>query len=61
MGLQMGGIDHDALRLWSFARQGREDTVKDTEPAPSDEAIIEGLVRPIVLGRIFPLQAVLIT
>jgi hypothetical protein len=34
------------------------DAVKDTEPAPADEAIVERLVRAIASRRIFPLRAV---
>jgi len=54
----MGSVNHDALRLWPFAREPGEDAVEDTEPAPADEAIVERLLRPVALRRVLPLQAV---
>ena len=58
MRLQMRRVDHDALRLRAFAREGREDSIEDAQLAPADEAVVERLVRPIGLGRILPLQTV---
>src|SRR5690606_5510886 len=37
----------------------REDAVEHAEPAPANEAVIEGLVRPVILWRILPLQTML--
>ena len=52
MGLEMRGIDHDALGLWPFAGESGEDAVEDAEPAPLDEAVLERLVRPIARRQI---------
>ncbi len=59
MRLQMRRVDHDALGLGAFADERREDAVEDPEPAPADEPVVESLVRPIVFGRILPLQTML--
>lgn len=40
----MGGVDHDMPGLRTLSDQTGEDTVEDAEAAPSDEAIVEGLV-----------------
>ena len=58
MGLEMRRVDHAPLRLRPLSGETGEDAVKDAEPAPADEAVIERFVRAIVLGRVFPLQAV---
>lgn len=58
MGLQMGGIDHDPLGSRPFAGKAGEDAIEHSEPAPGDEAVVERLVRPIVLGRVLLLQTV---
>jgi hypothetical protein len=52
----MGGVDHDAFRLWPFAGEGCENPVKHAEPAPADEPVVKGLVRAIAARRILPLQ-----
>ena len=41
------------------AGKGCEDAVEHPEPASADEAVVERLVRTIILRRILPLQAVL--
>lgn len=59
MGLQGSDVDHDALGFRPFASQPGEDAVEHHHPAPADEAVVQRLVRTVVLGRILPLQAVL--
>ena len=54
----MRRVDHDALGPWPLAGERRENAIKDAEPAPAHEAIVERLVRPVTLGRVLPLQAV---
>jgi hypothetical protein len=58
MRLQMRRVDHDALRSGALAREGGEDAIEDTKPAPADEAVVERLVPPVGLGRILLLQTV---
>lgn len=50
--LQVRGADHNAVRFYTRACQGREDAIEDAETAPADEAIIERLVRPVIPWRI---------
>ena len=50
-------VDHEALGLGPFTGECREDPVEDAEAAPTDEAVVERLVRSIILMRIFLLQA----
>ena len=57
MRLEMGGIDHQKIGLPGPAREGGEDAVEHAEPAPTDEAIVERLVRTIVRWRIAPAHA----
>ena len=52
-------VDHKALGLGPFPGECREDPFEDAEAAPADEAVVERLVRPIILRRIVPLQAML--
>lgn len=54
----MGGVDHDLLGSGPFASQPCEDAVENAQPAPADKAVVECLMRAVVLGRILPLQAV---
>ena len=51
-------VDHNPLGFRPFTSQGCEDAVKYTQPSPSDEPIIEGLVWFIFLWRIFLLKSV---
>ena len=46
------------FRPWSFACKTSEDSVKYPEPAPSDEAVVQGLVATVALRRILPLQTI---
>jgi hypothetical protein len=55
----MGGVDHDPLRLRPLAGETREDAVEHPHAAPADEAVVQRLMRPVALGRVLPLQAVL--
>lgn len=59
MRLEVSGIDHDRVRLPGLARQFGEDPIEQAEAAPEDEPVVDGLVRPIALGRIAPHQLVL--
>ena len=54
----MGRVDHQLVGLAALGRQRGEYPVEYAEPAPPDEAIIDRLVRTIVLGRVAPAQAV---
>ena len=47
------------IRLCTFARQLGEYPVEDPKLAPSDEAVVDSLVRAIVLRRIAPAQTIL--
>src|SRR5947209_2752505 len=50
--------EHQPLRCASLGRQGCEDACEYTEPAPTDEAVVQRLVRAIAGGCILPLQAI---
>lgn len=50
--LQVRGAEHSAVRLSTLACQGREDVIEHAETTPTNEAIIERLVRPVILGSI---------
>lgn len=54
-----GRVDDDPVGLSSLVSQLSEDAVEDPRPAPADEAVVEGLVRAIILGRIAPHQPML--
>jgi hypothetical protein len=58
MHLQVHGIDHNALWLWTFTRQRGEDVVEHAQSAPAHEPVVECLVGPVLLGSVLPLQAV---
>lgn len=53
----MRGIDHQTIRLTGLAGKGLENSVEYTEFAPTNEAIIQRLVRAIFLWRVFPLKS----
>ncbi len=42
MGFKMGGVDHQLIRLTAFRDQLGQNPIEYAEPAPADEAIIEG-------------------
>src|ERR1700710_2928317 len=54
----MRGVDHQLVGLSTLGSQRGEDTVEDAQAAPSNEAVIDRLVRPIVCRRIAPAKAV---
>jgi hypothetical protein len=58
VGLEVGRVDHQLIGLAALTRQGGEEFVEHPQPAPADEAIIDRLVRTIVLRRIAPAQTV---
>ncbi|KQV33404.1 hypothetical protein ASE37_17660 [Rhizobium sp. Root268] len=55
----MCGVDHDALGPGTFTGQCREDAVEHTKAAPANEAVVKRLVRPLILGCILLLKAIL--
>ena len=59
MGLEVGGGDHDPVRLTRLACQLGEDAVEHAQPTLPDETIIDCLVRPVILGSITPHQPML--
>lgn len=58
MRFQVGRVDHHDPLLAAFGRQPLHHPGKDPHVAPPLPAIVEGLVRPILLGRIAPPQAI---
>src|ERR1700712_2380157 len=58
MRFQMGGVDHQLIRLAAFGAQLRQDPVEYPKPAPADEAIIDRLVGTIVFRRVAPAQSI---
>ena len=57
--LPVGRVDHQLVGPASLRRQRGENRVEYAEPAQADEAVVDRLVRTIVLGHIAPAQAVL--
>ena len=55
----MGGINHQLVRRSPFTGKRREDAVEDAQAAPAHEAVIQGLVRTVVLRCVAPTKAVL--
>src|ERR1700709_2130579 len=55
---QVGGIDHNPIRRITFSGQASENPLEDPAAAPANEPIVKGLVRAILLRRVFPLQSV---
>ena len=58
MCFQVGGIDHDPVRLSCLSSQFDKDTIEHTKAAPADEAVVDRLVRSVSSRRITPPQAV---
>ena len=54
MRLQMGGVDHQLVRLPAPGREPGEDTVEHTQTAPSDDPVVDRLVRSVRRRRIAP-------
>ena len=55
----MGGVDHDPLRFAALARQFGENLVEHAQAAPSNEPIVDRLVRAIIARSVAPAQPVL--
>lgn len=53
---EVGGIDHQALWRPRTTGEHGEDAVEHAETSPSHEAVVEGLVRPILGRRVAPAQ-----
>lgn len=47
----MGGIDDEPPRKAELAGKLGEDAVENAHAAPADEAVVQRLVRAVVLGR----------
>ena len=55
----MRRIDHDPVGFPGFARQLDENAVEHAQAAPTDEPVVDRLVRPVAARRIAPSQAIL--
>lgn len=53
----MGGVDHQLVWSATLGRQCGEDPVEHPKPAPGNEAVVDRLVRAIVLRGVTPAQA----
>ncbi len=58
MCLQVCRVDHQLAGLASLGAERGKDAIEHAQAAPADEAVVDRLVRPVVLGRIAPAQAV---
>ena len=58
MGFQMSSVDHQLLWLAPFRSQLGQNPVEHAEPAPPDEAVVDRLVRAILLRSVTPPQPV---
>ena len=58
MRFQMGGIDHQLIRLARLRRQACKDLVEHAHPAPTHEPVVDRLGRTVLGRRIAPAQAV---
>ena len=58
MCLEMGGVDHQSVRLARFGHQGHEDAFENANVAPAHKAIVERFVGAIAARCVTPLQAV---
>ena len=58
MRLQVGGNDHQLVRLPALDREPGEDAIEDIATAPSDEPLVDRLERFVRCRRIAPTQAV---
>jgi hypothetical protein len=54
----MRSVNHDGVGLCPASYQAAEYSIKDAHSRPTDEAIVEGLVRSINFRRVPPSQAV---
>ncbi len=60
MGLEIGRIDHRRFLLGFLGGQAYQDPGKYALLAPSLPAVVEGLMRTVLPGRIAPAQAITI-
>ncbi len=58
MRLQMGGINHQLIRLARLRRQACKDLVEHAHSAPAHEPVVDRLVWTVLGRRIAPAQAV---
>jgi hypothetical protein len=58
MRFEMGGIDHQLLGTAALCSQFGQDAVEYAQPAPADEAVVDGLVRTIIGRGIPPAQPI---
>ena len=58
MGFQVGRVDHHRLAFGVLGSQSDQDPGKHAPLAPALPAVVKGLVRTILLGRIAPPQAI---
>src|SRR5690606_21269017 len=58
MCFQVGGVDHQLVRLAAFGRQRCKDLVKHTHAAPADEPVVDRLMRTVSCRHITPSKAV---
>ena len=58
MRLEMGDINHQLIQRSPFTGKRREDAVENAQAAPVHEAVIQGLVRTVVLRCVAPTKAV---
>ena len=56
MRLQMGGVDHQLIRLATLRREAGKYLVENPHPAPTDKAIVDRLGWPILPWSIAPAQ-----
>ena len=59
MCLDVGAIDCGGVHKHSFGHQGLEDAKPKSVPGPAVEAVVDGGVRPVILGAITPPAACL--
>ena len=58
MRLQVGRVDHQPIRWAGFRGQGRKYAIEHAHPGPSDEPVVQGLMRSVDLGRVTPSQPI---
>jgi hypothetical protein len=54
MSFQVGGVDHETIRLAALAGQRLEDPVEYPQTAPADKPVIQHLMRTIIRRRVPP-------
>ena len=58
MRLEVGGVDHQLVRLPTLGSELSKDPVEHAQAAPADEPVVDRLVRAIAKRRITPAQSV---